>query len=72
MTKKKVDVIEVVKHGTALVLPDGMSEEEAIIALHNHKKAMEEPVDVTEVVNVSPYDGANALRLAMEEMGVEP
>jgi transitional endoplasmic reticulum ATPase len=68
VTKKKVDVIEVVKHGTALVLPDGMSEEEAIIALHNHKKAMEEPVDVTEVVNVSPYDGANALRLAMEEM----
>lgn len=68
MTTTKVDVVEVTRHGTALVLPEGMTEEAAIIALDNYRKAQNEPVDVVESINVNPYDGANALRIAMEEM----
>lgn len=68
MSAVKVDLVEVQRTGTALVLPEGMTEEEGIIALDNHRKAQSEPVDVVQVIPVAPYDGANALRIAMEEM----
>ncbi|HEY6022186.1 MAG TPA: hypothetical protein VIY48_20660, partial [Candidatus Paceibacterota bacterium] len=66
--RKKIDSIEVVHHGDALVIPEGITLEQAerIIAL---KRVEEETiVQFSAAIPASPFDGAYALSRALEKM----
>lgn len=65
--ENKVHVAEVVHHGEKVVLPQGMKIDDAISLLKRRQKFLEEEVVVRRTFNVFPWDGANALALALEE-----
>lgn len=58
---KKSHVAEIVYHGEKLILPEGMSIDDAQDLLERRKKYLEEKVDIRETFNVFPWDGANAI-----------
>lgn len=65
--EKAVHVAEVVHHGEKLILPEGMRMDDAIDLLKRRQKYLEEEVICRRTFNVFPWDGANALALALEQ-----
>lgn len=58
---KKTHVAEIVRHGEKMVLPEGLSLEEAMKLLKRRAEYEETKVDIMEKFNVFPLDGAYAL-----------
>ena len=58
---EEVAVAEIVHHGTALTLPEGMTLDQAIKLLERRKEYMTEKVSLNETFDVFPWDGAHAL-----------
>jgi|SRR5579872_360598 len=63
---EEVHVIDVIRHGTQLVLPDDLDVEAAIRVLQRKQQQEEEMINTSERVMVFPWDGALALRKALE------
>jgi transitional endoplasmic reticulum ATPase len=61
----QVKVAEIVHMGEKMILPVGMSMDDAIALLQRRKKYLEEEVAITEVFDVFPYDGAVGLRTVL-------
>ncbi len=61
----KIHVAEVVHHGEQLILPTGMDVSAAIELLERRREYLEEEVIIQESFKVFPWDGANALALAL-------
>ncbi len=66
--EKKVHVAEVVKHGTALVVPEGCSDEQAVEILQRKIKADSQETTFSESFDVFPWDGANALNVCLKQL----
>ena len=64
---KKVDVVEVVRHGDKLVLPHDMTISSALEVLKRKEKYDEEVVRISETIPVFPWDGALAMAKAIEQ-----
>ncbi|HXV26998.1 MAG TPA: ATP-binding protein [Candidatus Paceibacterota bacterium] len=64
---KTVHIAEVVRHGERLIVPETMSYGDAIDMIERQLVAEEEERDTYETIPVSPYDGALALRKAIEQ-----
>lgn len=58
-------VAEIVHHGDKLTLPEGMGVSDAIELLERRRSYLEEAVGLTRVFNVFPWDGANAINIAL-------
>lgn len=54
-------VAEIVYHGDKMILPTGMSIDDAMALLERRAKFLEEKVKIQEVFDCFPYDGANAI-----------
>jgi transitional endoplasmic reticulum ATPase len=67
-SQKPAHVAEIVRHGQKLVLPDGLSYDAAISLLEHEQMRSEEVIEVVASINCFPWDGANALSLAAEEL----
>lgn len=63
----KVHVAEVVHHKGQLAIPEGMSVDSAIDLLVRRRDYLEEVVAVRRTFNVFPWDGANALAIALQD-----
>lgn len=64
---KRVQVAEVVHHEGQLAIPNGMSVRQAIKLLERRESYLEEDVQVSRTFNVFPWDGANALNIALKD-----
>lgn len=64
---KRVQVAEVVHHEGQLAIPNGMSVRQAIDLLERREHYLEEEVQVSRTFNVFPWDGANALNIALKD-----
>lgn len=64
--QKPVHVAEVVYHGDKLLIPQGMSTQEAIDLLERQRDYLEEEVEISRVYDAFPWDGANALAVALK------
>jgi transitional endoplasmic reticulum ATPase len=64
---KKIHVVDVVRHGSKLILPEGLSYDDAIEVLQRKKKYEEEVVTISDTIPVFPWDGALALAHVLEE-----
>ena len=62
-----VQVAEVVYHAGQLSLPEGMSVRAAIDLLERRESYLEEAVSINRTFNVFPWDGANALNIALKD-----
>lgn len=63
-------VAEVIYHGDKLILPDGMSLDDAQALLKRRAEYLETEVNMSEVFDVFPFDGAHALdRVLTEKFG---
>ena len=62
----KVSVVDVVHFGEKITLPENMSAEDAIVALERHATYMQQTVEISSNFDAFPWDGANALALAIE------
>ncbi|MFN1184641.1 AAA family ATPase [Pseudomonas aeruginosa] len=58
-------VAEIVHHGDKLTLPEGMGVSDAIELLERRRSYLEEAVGLTRTFNVFPWDGANAINIAL-------
>lgn len=67
--KGQADVViaKVVRLGDSINIPEAMTLEEAVTAINRQIQYEEEFVDITEVIPFFPWDGAIALKKAMEE-----
>lgn len=65
--KKELHTAEVVRHGEKIVLPEGMSIDIAIEILYRLQQHEEQTVNVTEEIDTFPWDGAYALKMAIED-----
>lgn len=63
----KIDKVEIVRHGEAMVIPDSMTYEEAGRAIAYKIREEEQFTNFNAEVNAFPYDGAYALAKAMEK-----
>lgn len=71
MDASQVNVMEVVRQGTAVIIPEGANIPEVIEVLDRQHKAEQQKVTVKADLAVPPWDGAFALDKAMkEELGV--
>jgi transitional endoplasmic reticulum ATPase len=66
--KATVKIAEVVKMGEKIVLPTDMTFDEAILHLMRMKKYEEETVQPVETFDAFPWDGANAMVAALNEL----
>jgi transitional endoplasmic reticulum ATPase len=66
--KKTIDVINVVRHGEALVVPESMDLLKAAAALERQHEAEEEIVFFQHDIRVFPWEGALALKQALTEV----
>uniref|UniRef100_A0AAU6W099 AAA-ATPase n=1 Tax=Pseudomonas phage Arace01 TaxID=3138526 RepID=A0AAU6W099_9VIRU len=62
-----VHVAEIKHHDGQLLIPNGMSVDAAIDLLARRRDYLEEAVEVNHTFNVFPWDGANALAIALEQ-----
>ena len=62
-----VHVAEIKHHDGQLLIPNGMSVDNAIDLLQRRRDYLQEAVKVTRTFNVFPWDGANALAIALED-----
>lgn len=62
---EKHHVAEIVHHGDKLTLPEGMDVSAAIDLLERRRSYLEETVNLTRMFNVFPWDGANAINIAL-------
>jgi len=62
-----VQVAEIIHHKGQLMIPEGMSVDSAIELLVRRRDYLEEVVAVRRTFNVFPWDGANALAIALED-----
>jgi transitional endoplasmic reticulum ATPase len=58
---EKSHVAEIVYHGEKMILPEGMSLTAARELLLRREKFLEEKVQMQEMFDVFPWDGANAI-----------
>lgn len=65
--KKKVHTAQVVRHGEKLVVPDDLELNDAADILVREHNRQNEWVNLDEMVDAWPYDGARALRAVLEE-----
>lgn len=66
----KVDVVDVVRHGEKLLIPEKMTLDRAITVLQRQKEYEEQLVTITKTFDVFPWDGALALyRVMMKRFG---
>lgn len=63
----KVHTAEIVHHEGQLAIPVGMSVRSAIELLERRESYLEEEVEVSRSYSVFPWDGANALAIALED-----
>lgn len=66
--RQVVHVVDVVREGSQVILPENMTLQEGIQTLHNRMIMEEEFVDFFEVIEGSYYDGAYAMIRAMQEI----
>lgn len=64
--QKPVHVAEIVYHGDQLLIPNGMSTQEAIDLLERQRDYLEEEVEISRVFDAFPWDGANALAVGLK------
>lgn len=65
---KELHLAEVVRHrDQKIMLPDGLSIEDAIGILYRLQQHEEQTVEISEEIDTFPWDGAHALKLAIEE-----
>src|SRR3990167_6162821 len=62
-----VNLVEVVRHGQRIVLPEGLTAEAAIEVLQRKQRQEEEAITMSEPIHAFPWDGAIALKKAMEQ-----
>jgi transitional endoplasmic reticulum ATPase len=60
-------VAEIQYYGDKMILPQGMSLDEAMKLLRRRQQYLEEDVGINETFNVFPWDGAHALDLVLTE-----
>ncbi len=65
---KEVHVADVVRHGEKLIVPEHMKLASAIDLLHRRMKFEEETVELSEVFDAFPWDGAHALEAVLVKM----
>jgi transitional endoplasmic reticulum ATPase len=65
--KRVVHVAEVVRHGTSIVLPTGVSYGDAIDILAQKKEEEEQEISFTEKILAFPWDAALALKKALDQ-----
>src|SRR5689334_1050930 len=63
-----VHVANVVRHGDQIIVPEKMPLKDAIELLKRRELAEEEKCMIVEAVDAFPWDGALALKKAMDEM----
>lgn len=63
--QKEVHVAEIVHHGEQLILPENMGMDDAIDLIKRRKRYLEEEVEMVEVFNVFPWDGAYSLNTVL-------
>ena len=66
--KKKVHVVDIVRHGDKMILPEKIDFKDAIDVLHAKMIEEEEVIMINETVDAFVWDGALAMVKAMEEM----
>lgn len=59
-------VAEVVHHGEQLMIPEGMTLDDAIDLIKRRQAYMQEEVTINEVFDVFPWDGAHGLNILLE------
>lgn len=64
--QKEVHVAEIVYHGDQLLIPHGMSADQAIDLLVRQRDYLEEEVEISRTYNAFPWDGANALAIGLQ------
>ena len=62
---KSQQVAEIIHHKGQLMIPEGMSVDAAIGLLERRRDYLQEVVAVRRTYNVFPWDGANALAIAL-------
>jgi transitional endoplasmic reticulum ATPase len=62
---EQVHVAEIVYHGDQLLIPNGMSVDQAIDMLDRRRSYLNEEVSISRTFNAFPWDGANALAEAL-------
>jgi transitional endoplasmic reticulum ATPase len=63
--EKEMHVVTVVRHGEKLIVPEIMTYDAAIESLQRQKRYEEEYIQISETVDVSPFDGAIQLKEVM-------
>jgi len=66
--RKKVDKIEVVRHGDALIIPEDMSLDDVLKVVALKREEEETITSFSAEIPASPYDGGYALARALEDM----
>lgn len=66
--KRKVHVVDIVRHGDKMILPETLTYKAAIDVLHMKMVEEEEVIQISEDVDAFVWDGALAMVKAMEEM----
>lgn len=65
---KRVNLVEIVRHEGPILLPNGLSYQDAANLLIRKRDEEEETRMLTATIKASPYDGAYALSRALEQM----
>ncbi|EAM1616344.1 ATP-binding protein [Salmonella enterica] len=65
--QKEVHVAEIVYHGDKLLIPEGMSVNDAIDLLERQRDYLEEEVEISRTFDAFPWDGANALSICLQQ-----
>lgn len=66
--KSELHVAEIVQHGEQLIIPEKMSLDDAIKLIMLRKSYLQQTINVNRSYKAFPWDGANALALALQEM----
>lgn len=65
--QNEVQVAEIRYHDDALMIPNGMSPQQAIDLLERQRDYLEEEVEISRVYEAFPWDGANALKVCLQK-----
>ena len=61
-----VHVAEIVYHGEQITIPNGMTVDQAIKLMQRQRDYLEEEIEINRTYNAFPWDGANALAVALQ------
>ncbi|EDY2030059.1 ATP-binding protein [Salmonella enterica] len=64
--QKEIHVAEIVYHGDKILIPEGMTVQNAIDTLERQRDYLEEEVEISRTFDAFPWDGANALQVCLQ------